>query len=679
MTILSQRPFKFSFGKQKRWVSPQDSTGVYLATIGLNKSCWEATGPARSVFDTLQDDIGNYINQTCESLSKDVVWSLYMVGRPRETAFPVITFISCEPGPRQRLRALIIESTILEKHPGFITMDIDRPPGCKSSVIMTLGGLDESSSDSNQSPPQQISISVPSNNLMGSSIYLPGRGSNLVATGGCLVQFKEKLFMTSVAHPFKTGWNDRFPETAPPGDYVFDIDEIDDHEEDETMVHLTSSGSITSNSNSYCGNDQTLSVERDSWSDSSDLLEEQSGTTNLITDVSPISTKLHAAPSTVQNNNQRSGDIMDDPVNSDGDGIFRQAIKTYSQQMSRVTTNASNTTASGNLPLTFDLTGPTISSAKGGTTGLDYSLFQLPNSILQRLDSTIVDNSVQKHPTSVSRNARSTQVVVHAFSGPIAGRLLATSSVMQPAESMSPQKLWTVIMEGTLQRRICGSLVVDVFSGDVFGHIIAGAPEDGFAYVVPFYEVLDDLNLHFGDGWSLVDSGKVSTEDSLGEVTLSPGRNCSLPQGSKNLPEGLGSDLDMALTSLVSETCVVWNRESSNLDSDEEGSPKQEFSSCTPVFRAKHGQLPHYDFDQNIILPFRKDYEHDAMQCRSGGHSRVWPVRIVTEDQSDIRKFMEGFVGDEETLPYPDQVEKVVDFFGARELYRIQEACGVAH
>lgn len=32
------------------------------------------------------------------------------------------------------------------------------------------------------------------------------------------------------------------------------------------------------------------------------------------------------------------------------------------------------------------------------------------------------------------------------------------------------------------------------------------------------------------------------------------------------------------------------------------------------------------------------------------------------KNRSNIRKFMEGFIGDEETLPYPDQVEKVVDF-----------------
>jgi hypothetical protein len=70
--MLSQLSFKLPFGKQNRWPNPQESTGVYLATIG-HKSCWEAVGQARTVFGTLQIEIAEYIDQTCESLSKDVV------------------------------------------------------------------------------------------------------------------------------------------------------------------------------------------------------------------------------------------------------------------------------------------------------------------------------------------------------------------------------------------------------------------------------------------------------------------------------------------------------------------------------------------------------------------------------------------------------------------------------
>jgi hypothetical protein len=50
--------------------------------------------------------------------------------------------------------------------------------------------------------------------------------------------------------------------------------------------------------------------------------------------------------------------------------------------------------------------------------------------------------------------------------------------------------------------------------------------------------------------------------------------------------------------------------------------------------------------------------EKEENQCHQTGdeNAEAWNSR------STIRKFMEGFIGDEETLPYPDQVEKVVDF-----------------
>ena len=52
----------------------------------------------------------------------------------------------------------------------------------------------------------------------------------------------------------------------------------------------------------------------------------------------------------------------------------------------------------------------------------------------------------------------------------------------------------------------------------------------------------------------------------------------------------------------------------------------------------------------------KKEKEENQSHQAGDKDAEAWNSR------STIRKFMEGFVGDEETLPYPDQVEKVVDF-----------------
>jgi len=456
-----------------------------------------------------------------------------MIGRTREMAYPTITFSSREPGPRKKVKAHINQSTILDEYPGFITMDIDRPPGCRNSVVTTLGGLHESYSNSQKTQSQQISASVRSNNFMGTSIYLPGV-PNLVATGGGLVQSRDKLFMASVAHPFEKHWNDRFPEEAPPGDYIFDIDEISDDEEDkERMVGITSGGSVTSNSTLCDASDCSLSIDNYSIPDNTQLQEGPAATTSPAIGVPADSTSLLDIPLSARAPSQRLGNVLGDTIDGelDGDGTARLAEP-----------SATDIQISESLPLTVSLSGPAISSARGGTIGLDYSLFELPNSILEQRNS----NAKQRPPVSIPREARSTEVIVHTASGPVAGRALATPSFLQPTQGMLPQQLWTVIMEGTLRKGLCGAWVVDESTGDVFGHIIAGAPEDGFAYMVPFYEIIDDLNLHFGDGWSLVDSGEMPFETTPGQVVPSQGRNLS-PQNSHTLSENFAIDFSQTL------------------------------------------------------------------------------------------------------------------------------------
>ncbi|KAH8761295.1 hypothetical protein BGZ57DRAFT_858249 [Hyaloscypha finlandica] len=509
--MLSQISFKFPFGKRNHWPNPQESIGAYLADIG-GKKCWEATGEARTAFKTLQIEIGEYSKQTCESLSNDVVWSLYMVGPAEEKASPTVTFISTEPGPRQRVRTLIKESKLLDKYPGFITMDIDRPPGCKSSVIKTLGGLEEKSSVSEAVRMEQITISVPSRAFIGTSIYLNEQVQDLVATGGGILQSRGKSYLTSVAHPFEKCWNDRFPQATTPGDYVFEIDEISDSdEEDEAIADITSGGSVTSNSVPCDASDRSPNSESDAWSSKQGLLESLLPLPNqkMATGLPSSLVQANTVLSQRRNHNQMSSDESQEQ-HGDGGGISTQVDEQSPPGLPGATTTASMPALAQDEPLIYNLSGPIISSARGGTVSLDYSLFELPNVILQESEYSLSEKSLHWSPSSAPREPRSTEVVVHTASGPVAGRLLATPSFMQSAQGMLPQQLWTVIMEGTLQRGLCGSWVMDVCSGDVFGHIIAGAPEDGFAYMIPFFEILDDLNTNFGGDWTFAERPTVA-------------------------------------------------------------------------------------------------------------------------------------------------------------------------
>ena len=60
--------------------------------------------------------------------------------------------------------------------------------------------------------------------------------------------------------------------------------------------------------------------------------------------------------------------------------------------------------------------------------------------------------------------------------------------------------------------------------------------------------------------------------------------------------------------------------------------------------------------EQNQYGDQKKEKEENQSHQTGDKNIEAWNSR------SDIRKFMEGFIGDEETLPYPDQVEKVAGF-----------------
>lgn len=60
--------------------------------------------------------------------------------------------------------------------------------------------------------------------------------------------------------------------------------------------------------------------------------------------------------------------------------------------------------------------------------------------------------------------------------------------------------------------------------------------------------------------------------------------------------------------------------------------------------------------EENQYSDEKKEQEEKQSHETSDNNAEAWNSR------SAVRKFMEGFIGEEKTLPYPDQVEKVVGF-----------------
>lgn len=77
------------------------------------------------------------------------------------------------------------------------------------------------------------------------------------------------------------------------------------------------------------------------------------------------------------------------------------------------------------------------------------------------------------------------------------GILSGTPSFMTLAGGTVSQELWSVQVTGELHDGDCGSLVVSELTGELEGHIIAGSPGTGMAYVVPARDMLKHIQTSY--------------------------------------------------------------------------------------------------------------------------------------------------------------------------------------
>ncbi|KAI7971099.1 hypothetical protein EIK77_007215 [Talaromyces pinophilus] len=122
---------------EQSWENPEASIGEFCRTMGRSQ-CWHAQGPARDLFIRLADEVKIYLDRNCEPPSRELHWSLYMIGQTKSTARPVLMFICEERNSRKTARKTIKESGILLRYPGVDTADCSQPPDFGQLVQLAM-------------------------------------------------------------------------------------------------------------------------------------------------------------------------------------------------------------------------------------------------------------------------------------------------------------------------------------------------------------------------------------------------------------------------------------------------------------------------------------------------------------------------------------------------------------
>lgn len=126
------------------------------------------------------------------------------------------------------------------------------------------------------------------------------------------------------------------------------------------------------------------------------------------------------------------------------------------------------------------------------STDLDYALVEASNEdgpilALDSLPLLSLGNVKKISPGKVRVMA------VTGSSGPLYGDLSGRPSYIRLPSSMTFQETYTVTLDGPLNPGDSGSVVLDTWSREVYGHRVAGSTSSRIAYIIPATNVLNDL------------------------------------------------------------------------------------------------------------------------------------------------------------------------------------------
>jgi hypothetical protein len=376
-------------------------------------NCWEATGLAREKFVQLAQEIKVYLETFSEPVLDPVTWSIYMIGKSKATARPTVMFCCRESKSRRTVKKIIDDSGILLNYPGIKTDDSTLPPDFNQLIELSLRG-DESDDDLNYSNSAKTVLCPSAEDLTGSRIYINSTMEDLdslrKATAGGIVQWKDRYFGMTVSHVFFQNLSSsQLPQVIDGCTFEFNLDEDSDGDEiDEESMDTTSRGSLTP---------ESITSEYGLGSD--DTFSDRSSQTHSTFNKSSI-----AEDSTVGNVMTVDNLTKGEPASADPSELPILDVV-------------------GNLFLT---------STDGPHSDLDYALFEIQQLHLHANGATVLAEKV------ATEAPKDVEVITNTGStGILRGRLSGTPSFMRLSQSKNFQGVWTVRLNGRLERRDCGS------------------------------------------------------------------------------------------------------------------------------------------------------------------------------------------------------------------------------
>ncbi|KAJ5910440.1 hypothetical protein N7504_005083 [Penicillium tannophilum] len=459
-------PFALFQRPKARWLDPEQSIGAFRGIKKGNINCWSAEGPAKEAFEHIRSEIAEVLERHCGPVpsSSWVQFDIFMVGGTKSTAVPHIMFSCKRPEPRKAAVAAIKRSNILDEcPPGIHLGHWDCPPHLKDLRFLASATRYEYP-DIYTSQDCQPTLSFHNNEFNSvPRIYSVGSGQALQlalkntsimpeylrkATIGTIVSIFNRRFYLAPAHFY-----------CPEGQYLLDMAPEEDSELDNSECEfggLDDQSEESSNSQEVDFMSQ-YSLTPGSSDPEEDLdFDEHDSASDSKSDCLTLEAQAESP-------NHDIADSDDDAAYSTSDNIHTftllDSIPTYAEA-------------------------PYLRSAT-----LDYCLIEIRETELcpPGLPIFARENIGQIHSGSVN-------VLAATGSGNILkGVLFSGLSCVRPPNATRYMNVLSAEFESSLQPGDSGSIVRDVRTGMIYGHIVAGDTTSQIALIIPAFDVLNDI------------------------------------------------------------------------------------------------------------------------------------------------------------------------------------------
>jgi peptide-N4-(N-acetyl-beta-glucosaminyl)asparagine amidase len=357
-------------------------------------------------------------------------------------------------------------SGILKRYPGFMTMDCNRPPGFVE--VMSLGGKDNMASASfepNQNCPgndnhtrfgniEEASISADGNS--GTESQETKR-----ATAGGILHCQGHYFIMTAAHIFPEYSQYMSTQRSIPSEFDYEPDggsddeEMDDaaFEEIEQSEHVSTKLRLRDTKMPDESESQMLLVEPNRTRPPQDDKHAQVSATTLGAALHPLRLdNVDSADISQSTTGQTSSVPADISTRIQlHDGFIEPLSERFIDEKSCL--------------LDYALLPISRSRLDGFTSGRLKEI----QSQFTKVSGETSGGGSQQHATLVT--------AITASGGRISGQLLATLTFLIPTQIIAQRKLFTVKLQGTLEKGDSGSWIHDAVTGEVYGHLIAGSPQ----------------------------------------------------------------------------------------------------------------------------------------------------------------------------------------------------------